>query len=39
MTPAKSTMSLSLGIKQLGRGVDFPITSTAEVKERVELYI
>jgi hypothetical protein len=27
------------GVKRLGRGVDHPPSSSAEVKERVELYI
>jgi len=27
------------GLKQLGRGVDHPSPSGAEVKERVELYL
>jgi len=39
MPPAASTMSLFLGIKRLGRGVDHAIPSTAEVKERAGLYI
>jgi len=28
-----------LGVKQLGRGTDHPHPSSAEVKERVELYL
>jgi len=28
-----------LGVKQLGRGVDHPSTSSAKVTERVELYL
>jgi len=28
-----------LGVKRLGRGVNHPPSSTAEVKERVELYL
>jgi len=39
MPPAASTMSLFLGIKRPGRGVDHPIAFTAEVKERAEQYI
>jgi hypothetical protein len=27
------------GVKQPGRGVDHPLSSSAEVKERVELYL
>ena len=27
------------GVKRPGRGVDHPLTSSAEVKERVELYL
>jgi hypothetical protein len=27
------------GVKRPGRGVDYPPTSSAEVKERVELYL
>jgi hypothetical protein len=30
---------LSRGVKQPGRGVDHPPSSSAEVKERVELYL
>ena len=38
--PASSTMGGSFpGVKRLGRGVDHPPPSNAEVKERVELYI
>ena len=40
--PASSTMgtgSLSQRVKQLGRGVDQPYSSIAEVKEIVELYL
>jgi len=28
-----------LGVKQLGRGIDHPPPCSAEVKERVELYL
>jgi hypothetical protein len=28
-----------LGVKWLGRGVDHPIPSSAEIKERVKLYV
>ena len=33
------TRSLSRGVKRPGRGVDHPPVSSAEVKERVELYL
>ena len=33
------TGSLSRGVNQPGRGVDHPPPSSAEVKERVELYL
>ena len=38
--PASYTMGTGsfLGVKRLGRGVDHPTPSSAEVKERVELY-
>jgi hypothetical protein len=38
--PASCTMGtgLSRGVKRPGRGADHPSTSSAEVKERVELY-
>jgi hypothetical protein len=39
--PASHTMgnrSLSWGVKQLGQGVDHPPPSSAEMKERVDLY-
>ena len=39
-TPAKwATGSLSLGVKRPGRGVNHQPPSSAEVKERVELYL
>ena len=31
--------SYIMGVKRLGRGVDHPPPSSAEVKERVELYL
>jgi len=39
--PASYTMGTGsfTGVKQLGRGVDQPPPSTAEVKKRVELYL
>ena len=39
--PASYTMGTGsfLGIKRPGRGIDHPPTSSAEVKERVELYL
>ena len=39
--PASCTMSPGFfpGVKRPGRGVDHPSTSSAEVKERVELYL
>jgi hypothetical protein len=39
--PASCTMGTGSfpGVKQLGRGVDHPPPSSAEVKERVELYL
>ena len=40
--PASYTMdtgSLSPGRKRPGRGVDHPLTSSPEVKERVQLYL
>jgi hypothetical protein len=39
--PASYTMGTGSfrGIKQLGLGVDHPLLSRAEVKERVELYL
>jgi len=39
--PAYYTLGTGLiaGVKQLGRGADYPPPSTAEVKERVGLYI
>jgi len=40
--PASYTMgtgSLSRGVKRPGRGVDHPLTTSAEVRERVELYL
>ena len=39
--PASITMGTGsfLGVKRLGRGVDYPPPSGAEVKERVELYL
>jgi len=39
--PASYTMGTGsfVGVKRPGRGVDHPPTSSAEVKERVELYL
>jgi len=39
--PASYTMGTRsfLGVKRLGRGVDYPPPSSAEVKERLELYL
>ena len=39
--PASYTVGTGsfLGVKRPGRGVDHPPSSTAEVKERVELYV
>jgi hypothetical protein len=37
-THIKGTWSLQ-GVKRSGRGVDHPTTPSAEVKERVQLYI
>jgi hypothetical protein len=39
--PASYTVGTGsfLGVKRPGRGVDHPLTSSAEVKERVELYL
>ena len=39
--PASYTMGTGSfpGVKQLGHGVDHPLPSSAEVKERVELYL
>jgi hypothetical protein len=39
--PASYTMSTGsfLGVKRPGRGVDHPLSSSAEVKERVQLYL
>jgi len=39
--PASYTMGTKsfLGVKQLGRGIDHPPPTRAEVKEKVELYL
>ena len=37
--PVQWVLGSFLGVKQLGHGVDHPLSSNAEVKERVELYI
>ena len=39
--PASYTMGTGsfLGVKGLGRGIDHPSSSSAEVKERIQLYL
>jgi hypothetical protein len=37
--PVQWVPGLSRGVKRPGRGVDHPLPSSAEVKERVELYL
>ena len=37
--PVQRVLGLFPGVKRLGRGIDRPPTSRAEVKERVELYL
>ena len=37
--PTQWVTGLFPGVKRLGRGVEHPPSSTAEVKERVELYL
>jgi hypothetical protein len=37
--PIQRVPGKDLGVKRLGRGVDHPPPSSAEVKERVELYL
>jgi hypothetical protein len=37
--PIQWVLGFPLGVKRLGRGVDHPPPSSAEVKERVELYL
>ena len=38
-SPIQCVPCLSRGVKRPGRGVDHPLPSSAEVKERVELYL
>jgi hypothetical protein len=37
--PIKSVPGLSLDVKRSGLGVDYPLPSSAEFKEKVELYL
>jgi hypothetical protein len=38
-SPIQWELGLSRGVKRPGRGVDHPLSSSAEVKERAELYL